>query len=326
MNQLGSRALLLSMAASVLVLPACGEQADDPSHSVDGSVADGHTLSSALALSLVSEKKLAKLLPKKGIDEYEASGVVATAGMLYVASDNSTQIAAIDTSLEQGKLGPGEASESQYEAITATDDGRFFAMIETASATDTRAEIAELDSGTALFQQAWTDTRFDHPNKGFEGLAWLRVSGTEYLLALCENNDCKNDDSSVGEGRIKVLAKVDGVWSTQASLKLPESVAFLNYSDLALRDDGDGGLTVAVVSHKSSALWLGKLATSPWALRGPSTFYVFPRNDEGVVQYCSVEGITFLGPTVLAAVSDKSDGSAPCTDEEASVHIFQLPQ
>jgi hypothetical protein len=28
----------------------------------------------------------------------------------------------------------------------------------------------------------------------------------------------------------------------------------------------------------------------------------------------------------LAVVSDKSDGSAPCTDEEESIHIFELPQ
>lgn len=315
----------LGMAA-FLLLSACHGGADDPLHSVDASVADGRTLSSAIALQLVSEKKLSKLLPNKDIDQYEASGVVASGGMLYVASDNSNRIAAIDTALDQGKLGPGDAGESQYEALTATDDGRFFAMIETASVTDERAEIAELDSGTALLTRAFTDATFDHPNKGFEGLAFLRVAGTEYLLALCENNSCKNDDSPAGEGRIKVLTKVDGSWSTQASLKLPEAVAFLNYSDLALRDDGDGGFTAAVVSRKSSALWLGKLETSPWALGGPSTFYTFPRTDEGGVQYCSVEGITFLGPTVLAAASDKSDDGAPCTDEGSSIHIFQLPQ
>jgi len=324
-NPLVPSACALGMAASLLA-SACHAGADDPLPGADASVADGRTLSSALALQLVSEKKLSKLLPNKDIDQYEASGVVASGGVLYVASDNTTKIAAIDTSLDQGKLGPGDAVESQYEAITATDDGRFFAMIETASETDARAEIAELDSGTARLAAAFTDMTFEHPNAGFEGVAWLRLAGTEYLLALCENNGCKGDDSPTGEGRVKVLAKVDGIWSTRASLKLPESVAFLSYSDLALRDDGDGSFTVAVVSRKSSALWLGKLATSPWALRGPSTFYTFPRTVEGDVQYCSVEGITFLGPTVLAVASDKSDGSAPCTDEESSLHIFQLPQ
>ena len=324
MNPRAPSVCALAMAASVLA-SACHGGADDPSHDADASIADGHSLSSPLALQLVSEKKLSKLLPNKDIDQYEASGVVASSGMLYVASDNSSKIAAIDTSLDRGTLGPGDAGESQYEAITVTDDGRFFAMIESAQS-DTHAEIAELDSGTALLARTFTDMSFQHPNEGFEGVAWLRVAGTEYVLALCENNGCKNDDSPTGEGRVKVLTKVNGIWATQASLKLPESVAFLSYSDLALRDDGDGSFTAAVVSRKSSALWLGKLQTSPWALSGPSTFYTFPRTDEGSVQYCSIEGITFLGPTVLAAVSDKSDGSAPCADEEASIHIFQLPQ
>ena len=318
------RAWHLGVVATFLLLPACRASADDPLSSADAGVADGRTLASALDLQLVSEKKLSKLLPKKNV--YEASGVVASDGKLYVASDNSFEIAAIDTALGDGSLGPGDASESQYEAITASDDGRFFAMIETVSETDARSAVAELDSNTAFVSQAFTDMTFDHLNKGFEGVAWLRVGGGEFLLALCENNSCKDDDSPAGEGRVKVLALVDGVWATQASLKLPESVAFLNYSDLALQDDGDGSYTAAVVSHKSSALWLGKLTTSPWALTGPGTFYVFPRTEEGTVQYCSVEGITFLGPHVLAAVSDKGDGSTPCTVEEESIHIFQLPQ
>jgi hypothetical protein len=313
-------------AAVALLLPACHGLPDGSGASPDAGVPDGHSLASALGLQLVVEKKLAKLLPKGGADHDEASGIVASGGMLYVAFDNLSQIAAVDTSLEHAKLGPGDTSESQYEAITASDDGRFFAMIESANDTDARAAIAELDANTALLGQAFTDTSFEHANKGFEGVAWLRASGTEYLFALCENNDCKDDDSTPGEGRVKLLSKVDGVWTTQAALKLPESVGFLNYSDLALRDNGDGTYAAAVVSHKSSALWLGRLTTSPWAFSGPSGFYLFPRTDAGLIQYCSVEGITFLGPTVLAAVSDKSDGSAPCTGEEESIHIFQLPQ
>ena len=308
------------------VLSACGSKSDGTAPSLDSGVADGKSLSSAISLQLVAEKKLSKLLPTKAVDHYEASGLVASGGTLYVASDNLTQIAAITTSLDDGELGPGDATESQYEAITATDDGRFFAMVETVSETDLRAKVAELGSDTAFVSDAFTDTTFEHLNKGFEGVAWLRVFGSEYLLALCENNNCKDDDSPPGEGRAKLLTKVDGVWTTQVSLKVPEAAAFLNYSDLALRDNGDGTYVAAIVSRKSSALWRGTLTTSPWAFVGPSTFYVFPRTDEGTVQYCSVEGITFLGPSVLGVVSDKSDTGAPCSDKEESIHIFQVPQ
>ena len=308
------------------LLTACHGGDSEAVASADAGAADGSSLASALTLQLVVEKKLSKLLPTKDVDHYEASGVVASGGMLYVASDNLTHIAAIDTSLNKGKLGPGEPTNSQYEAITASDDGRFFAIAEAASDLNGPAEVAELGADTALVARTKTDTTFEHANKGFEGAAWLRASGKEYLLALCENNNCKDDDSPPGEGRAQLLSLVGGVWTTQVSLKLPKSVAFLDYSDLALRDNGNGSYAVAVVSHKSSLLWVGTLSTAGWAFTGPSKFYTFPRNAVGAVRYCSVEGVTFLGPTVLAMVSDKSDGSEPCTDEEESIHIFQTPQ
>jgi len=308
------------------LLSAC-QANDTPSPpSADAGLEDGTSLVRALTLQVVAEKKLSKLLPTKDVDHYEASGIVASRGMLYVASDNLTRIAAIDTSLNKGKLGPGDATNSQYEAITVSDDGRFFAMVEAASDAEGPAEVAELDADTAFVSQSQTDTIFKHANKGFEGGAWLKVSDKEYLLALCENNNCKDDDSPAGEGRVQLLTWVGGVWSTQQTLKLPESAAFLNYSDLALQNNGDGTYAVLVVSRKSSALWRGTLSTSGWAFTGSNTFYAFPRTAEGALAYCSVEGVTFLGPNVVAAVSDKSDGSGPCTNEEESIHIFQLPQ
>lgn len=315
-----------SSAWPALALLAACHGASDGAAAGSTNEPDGTRLASAFPLQLVSEKKLSKLLPKKVSSEYEASGVTVSNGSLYVAFDNLTQVARIDTTLSRGELGQGEVIESQYEGITATDDGRFYAVVEVVSESDPRGAVAELASDTSFVSQAFTDVSFQHVNKGFEGIAWTRVAGTEYLLALCQNNSCKDDDSTPGKGRILVLALVDGVWTTQTTLKLPETVAFLDYSDLALRENGDGSFTIAVVSHKSSALWLGRLSTSPWALGGASTFCAFPRDDLGMVRYCSVEGVTFLGPQLIATVSDKADGSAPCADEEQSIHVFQLPQ
>jgi hypothetical protein len=280
----------------------------------------------ALTLQLVAEKKLSKLLPTKDVDHYEASGIIASGGMLYVASDNTTSIAAIDSSLTDGTLGPGEATDSQYEAITSSDDGRFFAMIETTNDAGGSAAVAELDADTAFVSQSNTDSTFQVANNGLEGAAWLRVADKEYLLALCQNNDCKREDTPPGRGRALLLSWAGGVWTTQATLKLPESAKFVSYSDLALRSNEDGTYAVAVVSRKSSALWLGTLSTSTWAFTGPSTFYVFPRTADGKVKYCSVEGVTFLGPSLLAAVSDKSDDGKPCTETQESIHLFQMPQ
>jgi hypothetical protein len=307
-----------------LPLSACGTHSEGSSSVANSDAGAGATLTTAAPLELVSEKRFSKLISHSALDHFEASGVVASAGKLYVAFDNTTQIAILDTSLDSATLGPGDATASQYEAITATDQARFLAMIETVSASDTRAEVAELDANTALVGTAFTDTTFEHVNKGFEGTAWLRVQGTEYLLGLCENNACKNDDTTPGEGRVKVMTELNGTWTTQVTLTVPNAAAFLNYSDLALHENDDGSYTAAIVSRKSSLLWTGTLTTSPWALTGPSTFYAFPRNSQGEVQYCSVEGLTFLGANVLAFVSDKSDG-APCNDKAESVHLFRTP-
>ncbi|HVW27821.1 MAG TPA: hypothetical protein VHC69_20790 [Polyangiaceae bacterium] len=292
---------------------------------VPPAASDGASPPAPVRLELVTEKKLSKLLSGKIGKDYEASGVVVSGGSLYVAADDTTSIAVIDTALDRGALGPGTVTSSQYEAITATDDGRFYVMIETASETDLRGEVVELDASTAFVRSAFTDVTFREFNKGFEGLAWLRNGGDEYLLALCQNNDCKDDDTTPGKGRVKVLELAGGVWTTAVSLKLPNDVEFLDYSDLAIRANGDGSYTAAVVSHRSSALWIGTLTTSPWALAGPSKFYEFPPGDDGRVAYCSVEGVTFLGPDVLAFVSDKSDGTDECTKEEESIHIFKTP-
>src|SRR6478735_9946804 len=109
--------------ACAVLLSACSADDTRPAPSTDGGRLDGTSLPNALTLELVAEKKLSKLLSTKDVDHYEASGIVASSGKLYVASDNSTRIAVIYTALDEGELGPGDAGDSQYEAITASDDG-----------------------------------------------------------------------------------------------------------------------------------------------------------------------------------------------------------
>ena len=216
---------LCATALLATLLSACHASEDGPAD--NGVIApDGTSLDRALTLQLVAEKKLSKLLPTKQVDHYEASGVVASGGMLYVASDNLTNIAAIDTSLGKGTLGPGEAADSQYEAITASGDGRLFAMIESASAT---AEVAEFDTETAFVGQSPTNVTFPHANKGFEGAAWLQVGAEEYLLALCENNNCKDADTAPGFQRLltEELAKLEVFNCARYRLTMPATEAWI---------------------------------------------------------------------------------------------------
>jgi hypothetical protein len=319
------RGTLLSLSAPGLLLSGCADGGAPSMPPLAGAAGSGAT--SSAVLQLVTEKKLSQLVGGSGIEHYEASGVVARDGTLFVASDNLEMIAAIDPALEQGRWGPGESSESQYEAITVSDDGRFLLVVESNSPSDRRAKVVSLDASSARVSEAFTDATFGEDD-GFEGLAWLRVAGQEYLLALCQNNACRAGDSQPGQGRVKLLTPVDGVWATRALLDVPADVRFRNYSDLALLpksgSTADGTYSVAIVSHQSSALWLGTLTTAPWALTGPGSVHAFPRSATGEVQYCTVEGVTFLGPSRFAFVSDKSDGTAPCNRKDESIHIFEL--
>jgi hypothetical protein len=285
----------------------------------------GSSLENPLELQLVTEKKLSKLLPSSELDHFEASGIIASNGRIYVAFDDATEVGIVDTSLGEGKLGPGRAENSQYEALTASDDERLFAISESSSETDTRGEVAVLDLDGALVSRAFADVAFEHPNKGFEGAAWLRTTDAEYLLALCENNACKDDDTTPGEGRIKLLAFDGRQWSTQTTIHVPEPVAFLDYSDLAILQLSPNAYQVAIVSHKSTALWLGTLNTDSFSFSGGGTFYGFPPGSQGERRYCSLEGVSFLGPKVLAFASDRSDAGADCDEEAESVHLFRLP-
>ena len=304
--------------SAALMVACSGQSTKEPTPSVRNA-----SLATALELQLVQEKKIEKLL-SNALDHYEASGVTVAGGQLYVVFDDATAIAVIDTALNKGMLGPGNRTPSQYEAISATDDGRFYVIIETFSEDDTRGQVVALDSRTAVVSAAFTNTSFPDYNQGFESVAWLRASGTEYLLALCENNACADEAVDPGQGRVQLLALEGGVWATRLVLPLPSNVTFDNYSDLALLDNGDGSYRAAVLSRKSSALWIGTLTTDPWVFASPGEFYSFPLRD-GERSYCSLEGVTFLGPRSLALVSDTSDGDKPCNTEEESIHLFQLP-
>jgi hypothetical protein len=284
----------------------------------------GATLATALELELVHQKKIKQLLPN-ALDQYEASGVTVAGEKLYVVFDNSTALAAIDTALQIGVLGPGDGTPSQFEAISGRDDGGFYVMVETVSQDDTRGQVVAFDAASAVIGAAFTSTSFPEYNHGFEGMAWLRVGGREYLLALCQSNACAEEDAPAGQGRAQLLALEEGTWVTRLVLEVPKSVTFADYSDLALLSNGDGSYRAALLSRESSALWIGTLTTVPWSFQGPGAFYSFPLSD-GDTSYCSLEGVTFVGPRSLALVSDASDGDKPCNTEEESIHLFELPQ
>lgn len=246
------------------------------------------------SLVLVREKKLSEIFA--GADHYEASGVVLANGALKIVFDDLQTIGTVSVDLGSGSMGAGSSADSQFEAITAGNGSLFVAKEATLGA------IEVFDENGVFLREEATDLVFPAANSALEGLAYLDPT---HLLAMGEKDG----------GKAFVLEKSGPGWKTLATLLVP--VTFGDYADVGLRDTGDGGFAMAVVSQESAKVWLGRLATQPYRIDGAGSVYALD------AKYCELEGITFLDATTLALVSDKSDKDR-CKAEGESVHIFSI--
>jgi len=140
---------------------------------------------------------------------------------------------------------------------------------------DYRAVILEVDLsedddvvGYKIANQCASEISFPSDSKGFEGATSLRgADGVLYVLGLCEGNHCLDgeDGMDAGNGKIVVMAKAGGTdvvpgfdcyWKTVATLSIPSSALFVDYSAISLHQPSQ---TVAISSQENSQLWVGTL-------------------------------------------------------------------
>jgi hypothetical protein len=283
-------------------------------------------------MKLLKQRKLADLIkPPKGSAVLEASGVVAKGGDYYVIFDNVRRVARIDRGLSpvskrHGWLGPRLSGDGYEDIAYSAHLKRFYLLVEAEKHMDGsyKGIIDECDEAGRLKARRWIDFPLPKRNTGFEGLSAVRVKRVNYLLALCEGNRCKagRDGRAGGGGRIQVLARKKAMWVPVAQIKLPRSVDFEDYSAVALR-----GNRIAVVSQKTSRLWIGRLRTSDWTIAGKGRIYEFPRTKRGRLKYCTLEGLSWLSPTTFVMVSDlcKKGYRKGCRKTDQSIHLFSLP-
>jgi|SRR5688500_12874035 len=283
-------------------------------------------------LRLLRERKLGELLepPRVGA-VFEASDVLVAHDRCFVVLDNVSRVARIATHLrlesnDHQWIGAGRQGEG-YEGITySRATGRFYLLIEAQKHPDGtfKAAIAEYDEDWRFRGRRWVDFSFEKRNTGFEALASVEHRGVEYLLALCEGNRCRGGRSKKkrGEGRIHVLERRGRLWHPVARIKLPRHAKFKDFAGMALRGD-----RLAVVSQESSRLWVGRLRRGKWTITGRGRVYDFPRTKKGKRLYYTVEGISWLSPQTLVAVSDlrKKRHSKRSKKTDQSIHVFRLP-
>jgi len=284
-------------------------------------------------LRLVQERKLAELiaLPEAGA-VLEASGVLARGRDCFVIFDNVRRVARIDRSLSPGALrhawlGRARSGEGYEDIAYSPHQRRYYLLIEAEKHPDGtfKAVIEERDEEFRVKGRSWVDFSFEERNTGFEGLAAVRWRGHDYLLALCEGNRCRAGSKGrrPGGGRIQVLERHGKVWRPVATIKLPRSVEFEDYSALSIR-----GERIAVASQQTSRLWLGTLRRGDWTIAGAGRQYDFPRTRKGKLLYSTVEGISWLPDGTFVAVSDLTKAGHPgrCEAKGQSIHIFRLPR
>jgi hypothetical protein len=271
---------------------------------------------------------LADLLP--GMRRFEASGVVATDGALWVIFDNTSLIARLDPALEPGRPGnrvlhpPGC---TDYEDIGHDRvDGTYYVLVEAVkvSGTEYKAQVHEYTPDFVPIRTRLLDYPLPAANKGIEGLTCVRREGRVHLLGMCEGNRCQagREGRRPGGGRIHVFVEDGDRWQSIHTIRLPKRLPFVDYSSLSVSGD-----RVAVVSQESSALWLGRLSSTSWDLVDDGVTFLFPRTRHGRIRYGTVEGVTWLDEQTLAVVSDRAKPDQPrrmrATDQ--SVHIMTLP-
>jgi hypothetical protein len=152
----------------------------------------------------------------------------------------------------------------------------------------------------------WLNFDFkENTNKGFEGLSWMKRRGKQYLLAVCEGNNCAGGKKGTerGNGRIQVFEKKNRSWEHVAVLPIPSSVDSEDYTGLGVR-----GNRVFVTSQESSSLWIGILSDEAWTFEGVSEI---PQQN---------------GLACFVVVSDKRKKGQKknlCSSKDQSIHIFR---
>ena len=294
------------------------------------------TQPTATPLELVKEAKIAALLTQKMNERHEASGIYFKDGFLYIVFDNDPYIVRLKPDLSSDPndrrviyLHEGAVG---YEDLTFQPfEKHWYCLLEALEyrAGEFRPRIDEFDEEFHLVDHHWLEFPLERSNKGIEGLATLRYHDEDYLLGLCEGNNCQGGKAgrTPGNGRIQVFKQDAHEWRHFGTIKLPGMIPFADYSSLALNDR-----FITVISQVTSAMWVGKIREDAASLdalfEDDGHLYTFPRDDEGRIIYCNLEGVTWIGDGMVAAVSDRSKAhqqASRCERKDQAVHIFRLP-
>jgi hypothetical protein len=288
-------------------------------------------------LELIESHKLAEVLGEKANARLEASGICTTPDAFYVIFDNRPDIARITKS--PGLLAPGNAwlpgkgADAGHEDICYDERaGHFYVLIEAMK--DKHGEwtpvVDEYDGEFNLIERRFVDFKLATENKGFEGIAYIYRNdgkGEEgYIALLCEGNFCKGgkEGRTPGGGRVHVFRRGPKRWKHVKQVDLPPWLPFEDYSGIEVLDD-----YVAVTSQASAMVWVARVQAGETVAFDDGALFEFPRDEQGNVIFCNVEGIAWGGKGLLVTVSDRMKNRGQhsrCAQHDQSIQVFRIPE
>ena len=272
-------------------------------------------------LEIIREEKLFRLLPgRTKRSRLEASGVALVDDKTaLVVFDNLNHVARIDLSLKRqpsNTLLPAPSLGLGFEDIGIDQRARrVFCLVESMEDCDglLHGLVAEYDQGGRFIRCSRLPARLLKANKGFEGIEHEWRRGREYLYVLYEAAH------KSGKARIEVFVRArDGGWKPSHRIQLPKEAKFEDFAAISYRYR-----KLAVVSQASARVWVAHIDEKARAVvPGSQTVYRFPNK-----RYGNVEGIAWLAPDTLVAVSDRKKKRQPdrCSDKDQSIHLFRIP-
>ena len=273
------------------------------------------------------EAKLNRLLRGQSEeDKHEASGVLFLNNEIFVVFDNYNMVAKINIKLNKAKLLGENKKGDGYEGITYDNTNDRFYLIEESLKNNGafNARLNQANKDFIIKSKKWLKYNFQSDSKGFEGLTFLTKNNKPYILALCEGNECDSGKISKihGAGRIKVFEKKKEKWKYIASIRIPQSLKFVDYSGIDINEQN----ILAITSQESSAIWVGGLDVQNWQLDDIGVVYYFPKDKDGNKIYCNIEGVSWVANNRLVVVSDAKKKTQPdeCQEKEQSIHIVSM--
>ena len=83
---------------------------------------------------------------------------------------------------------------------------------------------------------------------------------------------------------------------------------------------------IAITSQASAMAWVARVIPGETVTFDEGALFEFPRDEQGEVVFCNVEGVAWGGKGLLVTVSDrmKQDQNARCGPCDQSIQVFRI--